>query len=636
MSESVSAGIEGLQPGTRLCLPGESAMVVLRRTWRESDGRWCLLVMDDEDSGEVRIAQFTDAEARGIRSVSEDGSGSPAVVLTGLWCEWILHSIRTARATALSSSSLKPLPHQMEAVYGHMLPQPLLRFLLADEPGTGKTIMSGMWLREMQRLGKVGRALVVCPAHLVPKWQADFDKFFGGGLREVTNETIQQDALNLSPDTTWVVSLHLAASNPAVREALRPERAGWDAVIFDEAHRMTPLAETFHLVGEALSATDIHTVLLTATPHRGEEWLFRELLHLVDPDIFPSVPQSMQGLRLLRPGRLHFLRRMKEELLDYDGSSRLFREREARNVPVPLNSTEQHFYDEALRLADTYFPPRGRSLAAMVYGKRAASSLYALAETLRRRLDKMTPGAPAASDPCDPEDEEDTEERVLTSGSADARAERHAISKVLAELDPLLKSDGRLAFDCLEMSKWDDVLQCLQRHEVTGGSHNQAVVFTEFADTADWLIGVFENAGYCARRYCGREDQHERTKIQAAFMAGEFQVIVSTDAGNEGIDLQAAQVLINWDIPWSLVRLEQRMGRIHRIGQHRKAWFYNVIALGTREGDAHQRLLDRLMEAANELDGRVFDCLDAVMERVRQQGANAAHAAMQLLYEHSA
>ena len=136
---------------------------------------------------------------------------------------------------------------------------------------------------------------------------------------------------------------------------------------------------------------------MTATPHRGEEWLFRELLHLVDPDIFPSVSSSANGLSLLRPGQLHFLRRMKEELLDYDGTTRLFREREAQNVPVPLNSTEQHFYDEALRLADTYFHPRGRSLAAMVYGKRAASSMYALAETLRRRRDKMTPGAPACA-----------------------------------------------------------------------------------------------------------------------------------------------------------------------------------------------------------------------------------------------
>ena len=634
MSDTTEDLIEQLTPGTRIRVPGEHRLSVLE-SFRRTAAGGTLLVSDGDDAESARRMLLTADQVSQVVPVLPDGAASPRVALAGLWCEWMLHSIRTARSTALSSSALKPLPHQMEAVYEHMLPQPMLRFLLADEPGTGKTIMAGMWLREMQRLGKVDRALVVCPAHLVTKWQADFDKFFGGGLRAITLETIQQDALNLSPDKTWVVSLHLAASNPAVRQALRVKKAGWDAVIFDEAHRMTPQAETFHLVGSELSAAAPHALLLTATPHRGEEWLFRELLHLVDPDIFPSVSSSAQGLSLLRPGRLHFLRRMKEELLDYDGTSRLFREREAQNVPVPLNSTEQHFYDEALRIATTYFPPRGRSLAAMVYGKRAASSLYALAETLRRRRDKMTPGAPAADEAGDPEDEEDLEERVVMSGSVDARAERKAIIGLLAELDPMLTTDGQLTFEALPMSKWDDVSKCLRQHDVTADSRNQAVVFTEFADTADWLVGVFKASGYSARRYSGREDHKERSAIQAAFMAGEFQVIVSTDAGNEGIDLQAAQVLINWDIPWSLVRLEQRMGRIHRIGQHRKAWFYNVIALGTREGDAHQRLMDRLMEAANELGGKMFDCLDAVMERVRQQGANAAHVAMRLLYEHS-
>ena len=100
-------------------------------------------------------------------------------------------------------------------------------------------------------------------------------------------------------------------------------------------------------------------------------------------------------------------------------------------------------------------------------------------------------------------------------------------------------------------------------------------------------------------------------------MDGRFEVIVSTDAGNEGIDLQVANVLVNWDIPWSLVRLEQRMGRIHRIGQEQtRSRLYNMVALGTREGDAHERLLDRLIEAANELGGRMFDSLNAIMERV--------------------
>ena len=311
------------------------------------------------------------------------------------------------------------------------------------------------------------------------------------------------------------------------------------------------------------------------------------------------------------------MRRMKEELVDYDTESLLFKEREAVNVKVRMNSTEQRFYDRALELVAMYFPVRGRALAAMVYGKRAASSLYALAETLRRRCDKMGTGDASVTESGGDPDEDDgaSEDQVVGAASVDAKAEKQAISEVLAELEPLLDPD-RLALDELNVSKWAPMIERLAENGISPGSGKQLVVFTEYADTADWLIRAFVDAGFTAERYSGADNHVERAAIQRRFMDGRFEVIVSTDAGNEGIDLQAANVLVNWDIPWSLVRLEQRMGRIHRIGQERKVMLYNMVALGTREGDAHQRLLDRLIEAANELGGRMFDSLNAIMERV--------------------
>ena len=631
MTAAQPRGADGaLVRGQRIRLPGEAGIVVVRAIVPRPDG-FELFVAGDADSSDARSVSVTAAQAGLVRAVTEDGAARPEVVLAGLWNEWMLGAVRSARSTALASTMLKPYPHQMEAVYGHMLTQPLLRFLLADEPGTGKTIMSGLWLREAQRLGLAKRALVVCPAHLVIKWKADFERFFGQKLREATAETIRQRALSGSADDLWVVSLNLAAVNPAVREALHPDKAGWDAIIFDEAHRMTPTAETFHRVGRELSASVPHAVFLTATPHRGDEWYFRELLHLVDPDVFPTSGDPDSGLPKLRrpdkpqtqrsarltPGPLHFLRRMKEELVDYDAESLLFREREAVNVKVRMNPTEQRFYDRALELVETYFPVRGRALAAMVYGKRAASSLYALAETLRRRSDKMGTGDASAPDSGDDNDDDDeaNEECVTGAISLDARAERQAISEVLAELEPMLDPD-RLALDNLNVSKWGPMIERLAENGISPGSGKQLVVFTEYADTADWLIRAFNDAGFTAERYSGADDHTERAAIQARFMDGRFEVIVSTDAGNEGIDLQVANVLVNWDIPWSLVRLEQRMGRIHRIGQLSKVMLYNMIALGTREGDAHERLLDRLIEAANELGGRMFDSLNAIMERV--------------------
>ena len=178
------------------------------------------------------------------------------------------------------------------------------------------------------------------------------------------------------------------------------------------------------------------------------------------------------------------------------------------------------------------------------------------------------------------------------------------------------------------------MLGCLRDNGVSPGSGQQLVVFTEYADTAEWLVGMFANEGFTAKQYSGSQKHTERAKIQARFMDGRFEVIVSTDAGNEGIDLQAAHVLVNWDIPWSLVRLEQRMGRIHRIGQQRKVYLYNLVALGTREGQAHERLLDRLIEAANELDGQMFDGLQAIMERVRSgDGAGEHEKLLRLFYD---
>ena len=647
--QAQDAASVALASGQRLRLPGESGVVIADLVNLRSDGGADLYVKDDEATDSLRKVSLTSEQARSVRVLSEDGAAAPQTVIAGLWTEWMLGAVRSASSTVLASTPLRPLPHQMAAVYGQMINQPLLRFLLADEPGTGKTIMSGLWLREAQRKGLVKRALVVCPAHLVIKWRADFERFFGGGLREVTAETIRQRALSVPGEDLWVVSLNLAAMNPAVREALHPDKAGWDAIIFDEAHRMTPTAETFHRVGMELSAKVPHAVFLTATPHRGDEWYFRELLHLVDPDVFPTSREPDSGLPKrprsdsdkprpgapLKPGPLHFLRRMKEELVDYDSQSLLFKEREAQNIKVPMNSEEQRFYDGAQELVANYFHVRGRALAAMVYGKRAASSLRALAETLRRRLVKMgTADALGGEDQAD-EDDDEREERVVTAGSLNAREEKKAINALLAELEPLLGSgSGQLALGNLDVSKWEPMLNCLRGNGITPGSGQQLVVFTEYADTARWLVRMFVNEGFTAEEYSGTLDHTERSKIQARFMDGRFEVIVSTDAGNEGIDLQAAHVLVNWDIPWSLVRLEQRMGRIHRIGQQHKVHLYNLVALGTREGQAHERLLDRLIEAANELDGKMFDSLNAIMERIRSDtGAGEHERLLRLFYD---
>lgn len=604
--------------GDLIRLPGEGRWVKVRMVDDSAPG----LMLTVQDDGRARVVELDAEAAATVQLLTADGQGDSARVLAGLWAEWMGAAATTTNGSAMMASSLTPYPHQHQAVYREMLPQPVLRFLLGDEPGTGKTIMAGMYAREAQRLGMVNRCLVVCPAHIVTKWQADFERFFGGGLHRVDNAAVKSDAFANAlavGEGFWVVSLELASMNSAVLEALHPDNVGWDLVVFDEAHRLTPSAETHHRVGRTLASTP-RVLLMTATPHRGSEYLFQSLLHLVDPVVFPQ-PADEDDLPRIKPGPMHFLRRMKEELYDNHGDP-LFHPRHAYNVKVPLSAVEQPFYERALDLVDAYFAPEARTLGKMVYGKRAASSLFALSETLRRRHTNMgllsEPEATRHPDYGDPDGDDPAageHAKVIHASSTAAKEEKREITELLTLIDRFL--DDQTHTGPADVSKkWPEmVTRALESNGIAPGGDRQLVVFTEYADTADWLVRQFRHEGFTCQRYSGRDQHHTRDQVRADFMAGKFQVIVSTDAGNEGIDLQSAQVLVNWDIPWSLVTLEQRMGRIHRVGQFHAVHLFNLITTGTLEGDTYARLLDKLLTAASDLNGQMFDCLALVGEQ---------------------
>jgi SNF2-related domain len=500
---------EQFEPGQRVRLPhGSDTWVTIDFVRPGPAGDWILYVARDGDDAFSKVIVSAEDAAR-VEVVTPDGGGSSAAALAGMWTSWMAAAATDTSVSALSASSLRPYAHQVSAVYGAMLPQPWLRFLLADEPGTGKTVMAGLYVREMRRLGLIKRALVIVPAGLVSKWQADFDRFFGGGLRRVTAGTAREHALSLDHDL-WIVSLELAAVNAAVQEAIRPDRAGWDLVIFDEAHRLTPTAQSYHRVGRLLAGGSPRVLLMTATPHRGSEWLFRHLLHLVDPEVYPDPGgDPRQSLSGLRPGGIHFLRRMKEDLVDYDGVTRLFKRRHATNHRVPLNSVELDVYEQALGLVDRFFAPSARQLARMVYGKRAASSLHALAETLRRRLASMSARSPEeAAAETDPENEDQAvqdEARVVHADSQSPRLERGAVGGLLSHIEKILGDPHYMP------SKWRVLIdECLAVNGITPGGSQQAVIFTEYADSAGWIADRLAADGYLARTYSGRQSYAER------------------------------------------------------------------------------------------------------------------------------
>ena len=608
--------------GALVRLPGADRYAEVRNAILEPTG--VTLFVSTDEPGNSREVTLSHAEYSRVEQLVSDGKSNSVELLAAVWSEWMGAAAANTSGAAMISSSLEPQPHQHQAVYQRMLPQPMLRFLLGDEPGTGKTITAGLYAREAQRLGIVNRCLVVCPAHLVTKWQADFARFFGGGLNRVDNAAVKNHAFQnglFAGEGFWVVSLELAAMNSAVLEAIHPDKAAWDLVVFDEAHRLTPSAQQYYRVGRTLSQAP-RALLMTATPHRGNEWLFRSLLHLVDPEIFPEVEPNQQDLPAVKPGQMHFLRRMKEELRNNE-NERLFHDRHAYNVKVPLSAVEMPFYNQALDLVSSYFPQEAKTLGRMVYGKRAASCLYSLAETLRRRQVLMgtlsEPEArrdPSIGDPFEEDPSAAEHAQVVYAGSVASREEKKAIGELLGQIDAFLNDPNHTSPADIT-NKWPRMVgECLVPNEIVPGSKKQLVVFTEYADTADWLVSQFRAEGYSCERYSGRDDHATRDRVRDRFMASEFQVIVSTDAGNEGIDLQAAQVLVNWDIPWSLVTLEQRMGRIHRIGQTKDVHLYNLITVGTLEGDTYAKLLDRLVDAASQMNGKMFDCLSLVGEQV--------------------
>jgi superfamily II DNA or RNA helicase len=605
--------------GSQILVDGQLVTVVVATP---TDGGADLVVRLPD--GTLTDAVLTTEQLAAGTIPENDGGGAGNPALLGLWGRWMQHAVPRIRSAVLATRPLRPYAHQDEAVFTHMLAQPRLRFLLADEPGTGKTVMTGMYIAEGTRQGLIpGKTVIVVPAHLVQKWRRDLRRFFGIDAVALTSE-LARDPRDLDPRVdVWVVSVDLFTHSEAVHRKVAGSRAAWSLAVFDEAHRLTPTSR-YLSAAEHLSARTHHLLLLTATPHRGKEHFFRGLLHLLDPELYPWDPRETEYDRALRPSSLTFLRRMKEELYDHDGS-KLFPKRFAETIPVTLTPLEEAAYTAVMDYVDTWYGDNA-TLARSIYGKRAASSLYAAAATVRRRHEALKGAAftrggvavpdavadafgPAATMTSLEDDEawEAAEDAVVAAATRDKQGELDAVSGVLDTIDDALRRGG-------SPSKWDRVLELVARHGIAPGK-GQLLVFTEFADTARWLTGRFADAGYSTETLTGAVDHRGRDEMQERFLAGKFQVLVSTDAGGEGIDLQSAHVMVDWDVPWSLVRLEQRAGRLHRVGQTHEVFIYHLVAPATREGRVQEVMLANLEAVSESLGGRIFDLMDATAAR---------------------
>jgi len=562
---------------------------------------------------------------------------------------------------AVSLSGIRTLPHQIEAVYRRMLPQPRLRFLLADDPGAGKTIMAGLLIKELKLREAIERVLILCPAPLTIQWQDEMLRWFGEPFDIIFSAVDQQQLTNPWQRSSQVISSMDYAKQEDVRERVWRER--WDLVIIDEAHKCSarttsggygrePKVATtkrYDLVSRLTSRAD-HVLLLTATPHHGDEDKFAHFLRLIDPDLFPEPHRLGKQAAEIRKDVFRLgrdcpwaLRRLKEDLRDLDGR-RLFPDRHAHTVTFCLNSEEYALYKAVTAYINEFIPQRmgqRRSSAALtrtVLQRRLASSTCAIHESLKRRLRKqqdlleeleaLSPTqrarrlAAIQGRLVDAEQEEDDLDDVARDQLVDEYTAALELEQLRAEIAALkdLVEQARRVREQANDSKLAALKKCLgeaQFLELKDG-RGKLLLFTEHRDTLTYVREHLAKWGYSTCEIHGGMNPHERKRAQEIFRT-QAQVCVATEAAGEGINLQFCHLMINYDMPWNPTRLEQRLGRIHRIGQERDVYVFNFVATDSEEGQPiiEGRILHRLLEKLDQmneaLEGRVFDVIGEVL-----------------------
>jgi len=547
---------------------------------------------------------------------------------------------------AVHTSLVEPLPHQIMAVYEVMLARQPLRFLLADDPGAGKTIMAGLLIRELLVRGDVRRCLIVCPGSLSEQWQDELSQKFHLPFEILTPDRVEaaRSGNIFTEVSLLVVRLDQLSRNDRLQALL--EQTEWDLVVVDEAHKMSAsffgreVKETKRFkLGKLLSGLTRHFLLMTATPHNGKEADFQLFLSLLDPDRFES--RFREGVEPVDASDV-MRRLVKEDLLRFDGRP-LFPERRAHTVAYELSSLEERLYRattdyvrEEFNRADALANAGRRGtvgFALTILQRRLASSPEAIYQSLRRRRDRLQKrlrdernwqeiDAAESVDAADWDEDFDgvsgEEREALEELVLDRATAARTIAELQAEIDRLQELEA-LALRVKRRGrdrKWEELSALLQdRPEMfdRGGARRKLVVFTEHRDTLNYLvdrIGRMLGRSEAVVAIHGGVRREERKRMEEAFKYDRtVDVLVATDAAGEGINLQRAHLMVNYDLPWNPNRLEQRFGRIHRIGQTEVCHLWNLVAAGTREGMVYETLLKKLETEERALQGKVFDVL---------------------------
>ncbi|HEY8164066.1 MAG TPA: DUF3883 domain-containing protein [Gemmatimonadaceae bacterium] len=631
-------------------LPNENVTVVatkwhgdsvLTLTYRDSSGKVGerLVYRHDEPTIEIvtqgRPWSF-DADGGILRLVSE----AKRISLAHLFDPYL----------AVTTSQVIPLPHQITAVYESMLPRQPLRFLLADDPGAGKTIMAGLFIKELILRGDLKRCLIVCPGILVEQWQDELHEKFGLDFQILGRERIETSITGnpFIEEDLLICRLDHLSRNEELQAKLDAPSLDWDLIVCDEAHKMAAsyygnevkYTKRYHL-GQKLSGLTRNFLLMTATPHNGKEADFELFMALLDGDRFEG--KFREGVHSSDPSDL-MRRLVKEQLLKFDGKP-LFPERIASTVPYKLSQIEAELYKDVTDYVTDEFnradklESGGRKgtvgFALTTLQRRLASSPEAIYQSIRRRrerleeriraeklnrrggesrlLEEETLSESQLEDLEDAPEIEEIEEQVVDRATA-----AQTIGELEAEIEILtgLEAKALKVRSSNQDRKWDELSNLLQkRHEIIDdhGHHRKLVIFTEHRDTLNYLSaklrGILGRDEAVVTIHGGMAREIRRTAQEQFTQNPDVAILLATDAAGEGINLQRAHLMVNYDLPWNPNRIEQRFGRIHRIGQTEVCHLWNLVAVETREGDVYHRLLEKIREENEALHGQVFDVL---------------------------
>lgn len=565
------------------------------------------------------------------------------------------HRIRLAHLfdpyMAVHASAVRPLPHQIQAVYGTMLDRQPLRFLLADDPGAGKTIMTGLLVKELMTRGVVRRAMVVAPGSLVEQWQDELAEKFGLEFTILTNDLVaaSRSGNPWADHELLICRLDHLARNEDYRQ--RVATTDWDLVVVDEAHKCSAhydgseprYTKRYHLA-QLLGSRATNLLLLTATPHSGKDANFHLFLALLDADRFVGRPRD--GERLADSSDL-WRRAIKEEMKLFDGSD-LFPPRVAQSLPFELSDDEKILYAAVTTYVRDEFNRADRlgedgkrravvGFALTTLQRRLASSPEAIYQSLRRRRERLErqlmeerlvgQGTRLGLERRLWDDDEDLEEVVdempeeeseeLVEEVVDQATAARTIEELRAEVARLKELEELAAKVRASRTdrKWEELRELLMSPamKIEDGTRRKIIVFTEHRDTLNYLrdrIGSYIGDPATVVVIHGALGREERKKAQERFTSDlTVSILVATDAAGEGINLQRANMLVNYDLPWNPNRIEQRFGRIHRIGQDQTCFMWNLIAKDTKEYEVFTRLFEKLEAIKEVFKGKVFDVL---------------------------